>query len=256
MSEFVTFHDLKGKSVFITGGGSGIGASLTEGFLEQGANVAFVQRSDASGFVDEMATKHGIKPLYIQCDITDASALNSAIQQARKAHGAIGVLVNNAANDARHSLMDYDAADFDKSIATNLRPHFLTAQAIVNDMRQLGGGSIVNYSSISYMMGQGIYPAYVSAKAAIVALSRSIAREFGPDNIRCNALLPGWVLTEKQMEKWATKEGLEAHLGFQCLKEHLAPRDVVDATLFLASDASRMMTAQAMVVDGGVVFTG
>jgi NAD(P)-dependent dehydrogenase (short-subunit alcohol dehydrogenase family) len=256
MNKFVTFHDLKDKSVYITGGGSGIGAALTEGFIEQGAKVAFVQRSDASAFCDEMEEKHGSRPHFIKCDLADVDALKASVEEARGHNGPINVLVNNAANDARHSLMDYDASDFDQSIAVNLRPHFFTTQAVVPDMKSAGYGAIVNYSSVSYLMGQGIYPSYVTAKAGIVALTRSIAREFGPFGIRANALLPGWVLTEKQLDKWATEEGLKAHLETQCLKEHLAPRDVVDATLFLSSEASRMMTAQAMVVDGGVTFTG
>ncbi|NRA19752.1 MAG: SDR family oxidoreductase [Oceanospirillaceae bacterium] len=256
MSKFVTFHDLQDSSVFITGGGSGIGASLTEGFIEQGAKVAFVQRSDASGFVEEMRQKHGISPLFIQCDITDIDALQTAMAQAELAHGAITTLVNNAANDARHSLADYTPEQWDMGMAVNLRPHFFSAQAVTQGMRQAGHGSIINFSSISYLMGNAGYPGYVASKAAITGLTRALARELGPDNIRVNTLLPGWVLTQKQLDMWATPEDLAAHLDKQCLKEHLAPRDIVDATLFLASQASRMVTAQALVVDGGTVVTG
>ncbi len=256
MSEFASFHDLKGASVFITGGGAGIGASLTEGFIEQGARVAFVQRSDASGFVEQMQQKHGVTPLFIQCDISDVSALQSALEQAAKAHGTISVLVNNAANDARHSLQEYTPEAWDKGMAVNLRPHFFTAQAVAAGMKALGGGSIINFSSISYMMGNAGYSGYVASKAAITGLTRGLARELGPDGIRVNTLLPGWVLTQKQLDMWANPKDLAAHLERQCLKEHLAPRDIVDATLFLASRASRMMTSQAMVVDGGVVVTG
>ncbi len=256
MSQFVSFHDLKGASVFITGGGAGIGAALTEGFIEQGARVAFVQRSDASAFVAEMKDKHGVEPLFIRCDIGDVAALQQAMAQAAAAHGAISVLVNNAANDARHSLEAYTAEDWDRGMSVNLRPHFFTAQAVVAGMKARGGGAIINFSSISYLMGNAGYPAYVASKAAITGLTRGLARELGPHGIRVNALLPGWVLTPKQLEMWATPEDLAAHLERQCLKEHLAPRDIVDATLFLASQASRMMTGQAMVVDGGVVVTG
>nr|WP_067288919.1 SDR family oxidoreductase [Marinobacterium profundum] len=256
MSEFVSFHDLKGASVFITGGGAGIGAALTEGFIEQGAKVAFVQRSDATGFVTEMQEKHGVTPLFVQCDISDVAALKAAMTQAASAHGDISVLVNNAANDARHSLQEYTPEAWDNAMTVNLRPHFFTAQAVAQGMKALGGGSIINFSSISYMMGNAGYPGYVASKAAITGLTRGLARELGPDGIRVNSLMPGWVLTQKQLDMWATPEGLAAHLERQCLKEHLVPQDIVDATLFLASRASRMMTSQAMVVDGGVVVTG
>lgn len=253
---YATFHDIAGQSVYITGGGSGIGADLTEGFLEQGAKVAFVQRSDATAFCDEMAEKHGNRPLFIPCDLTDVDALRASIARAAEAHGPITVLVNNAANDMRHPLTPFEVEDWDRMQAINLRPHFFTAQAVVPGMKAAGGGAIVNFSSISYMMGNGGYSAYVSAKAGITGLTRGLARELGPDNIRVNALMPGWVLTPKQLDKWATPEGLAAHMARQCLKEHLVPRDIVDGTLFLASKASRMMTGQALVIDGGVVVTG
>jgi len=256
MTNTATFHDLHDTVVFITGGGSGIGAALTEGFLQQGAKVGFVQRSDASAFVEEMAAKYANAPCFVQCDISDVEALKAAIGQVEEALGTISVLVNNAANDARHTLSDYSVDEWDQGMAVNLRPHFFTAQAVADGMRAAGGGSIINYSSISYMMGNAGYPAYATSKAAITGLTRSLARELGPDNIRVNALMPGWVLTDKQLEMWATPEDLAAHLQRQCLKEHLKPQDVVDATLFLASQTSRMITGQALVVDGGVVVTG
>lgn len=256
MYENVTFHDLKGKSVFITGGGSGIGASLTEGFLQQGCKVAFVQRSDASEFVAEMAKKYPDAPLFVSCDITDTEALKSAISQAEIAHGPVQILVNNAANDQRHEIEGYTEAQWDASMNINLRPHFFTAQAVAKGMAEAGGGAIINFSSISYIMGAAGYLSYMTAKSAITGLTRGLARELGPDNIRVNTLLPGWVLTEKQMELWATPEDLAAHLKTQCLKQHLVPQDIVDGTLFLASNASRMMTGQALVIDGGVVVTG
>lgn len=256
MSEFANFPDLKGQSIFITGGGSGIGASITEGFLEQGAKVAFVQRSDASRFVDEMAEKYDNAPLFIPCDITNEAALKNAIKEASELNGDISVLVNNAANDARHTLDSFDVDQWDRAMAVNLTPQFVTAQSVVPMMRRMGGGSIINFSSISYMMGNAGYPAYATSKAAITGLTRSLARELGVDKIRVNALMPGWVLTQKQLDMWATPEDLAKHLEKQCLKEHLAPQDIVDATLFLASKASRMITSQALVVDGGVVVTG
>ena len=155
MGRACTFHDLAGKSVFITGGGSGIGAALTEGFLEQGARVAFVQRSDASRFVTEMSGRHGRAPLFIPCDITDIEALRLAMMRASDEHGPITVLINNAANDRRYGLEEYGPAEWDQSLAVNLRPHFFTAQAAAAGMTAAGGGSIINFSSIAYMMGHG-----------------------------------------------------------------------------------------------------
>ncbi|MFT5707761.1 MAG: NAD(P)-dependent dehydrogenase (short-subunit alcohol dehydrogenase family), partial [Oceanospirillaceae bacterium] len=156
----------------------------------------------------------------------------------------------------RHSLQDYSQAQWDEGMAVNLRPHFFTAQAVSPGMQKLGYGSIINFSSVSYLMGNAGYPAYVASKAAITGLTRALARELGPNNIRVNTLLPGWVLTEKQLAMWATEEGLAAHMERQCIKEHLSPQDIVDSTLFLASKASRMITGQAIAVDGGVVVTG
>ncbi|MQQ10175.1 SDR family oxidoreductase [Epibacterium sp. SM1979] len=251
-----TFHDLKDKSVFITGGGSGIGAYLTDGFLAQGAKVAFVGRSDASAFCDEMEEKHGVRPLFIQCDITDIPALQGAMDQAAAAQGPIAVLVNNAANDKRHTTLEVDEDFWDWTQAVNLKAYFFACQRAIAGMKDAGGGAIINFSSISYMMGNDGYPGYTTANAGITGMTRSLAREFGPDKIRVNAIAPGWVLTDKQKEMWVTPEALEAHLERQCLKDSLSPEDIVGATLFLASDVSKMMTGQAMVVDGGVVVTG
>lgn len=251
-----TFHDLKDKSVFITGGGSGIGAFLTDGFMAQGAKVAFVGRSDATEFCDEMEEKHGTRPLFIQCDITDIPALKSAMDKAAKANGLVTALINNAANDKRHETLDVDEEFWDWSQAVNLKAYFFACQHAIAGMKTAGGGSIVNFTSISYMMGNAGYPAYTTANSGLNGMTRSLAREFGPDRIRVNALAPGWVLTDKQKELWVTPEALEEHLGRQCLKDTLGPEDVVGATLFLASDTSKMMTGQSMVVDGGVVVTG
>ena len=251
-----TFHDLKGKSVFITGGGAGIGAYLTEGFLAQGAKVAFVQRSDSTAFCDEMEAKHGSRPLFIQCDITDTAGLQAALSKSAEAHGDIEILVNNAANDKRHATSEVDEEFYDWMMAVNLKAYFFACQAVTDGMKAKGGGSIINFSSISYMMGNAGYPLYTTANSGINGMTRSLAREFGSDKIRVNAIAPGWVLTDKQKEMWVTPEALDAHLERQCLKDTLAPEDIVGATLFLASDASKMMTGQAMVVDGGVVVTG
>ncbi len=256
MNSNATFHDLKGKSVFITGGGSGIGAALTEGFLQQGAKVSFVQRSDAMDFCTEMQKKYAQKPLFIPCDITDVDALKQAIKQASETNGPIEVLVNNAANDQRHSTEEVDERFWDWSQSINLKAYFFACQAVIAGMRAAGGGSIINFSSISYMMGNSGYVSYTTANAGINGMTRSLAREFGPDNIRVNAIAPGWVLTDKQLKLWVTPEALAAHMDRQCLKQHLKPEDIVDSVLFLASQSSRMMTGQAMVVDGGVVVSG
>jgi galactose dehydrogenase len=253
---YATFHDLEGASVFITGGGSGIGAALTGGFLAQGARVAFVQRSDAADFVDEMERKHGNRPLFLPCDVTDVEALRDVMGQVAEAHGPITVLVNNAANDQRHEVEGYTVEEWDRSQAVNLRPHFFTAQAAWAGMKAAGGGAIVNFSSVSYMVGEAGYLSYLSAKAAITGLTRGLAREFGPDRIRVNAVMPGWVLTQRQLDLWATPDSLAAFLERQCLKEHLHEEDIVGGTLFLASNTSRMMTGQALVIDGGVATTG
>lgn len=251
-----TFHDLKGASVFITGGGSGIGAALTEGFLRQGAKVGFVGRSDATDFAERMAQETGNRPHFIQCDITDIPALKAAIADCAAKHGPVTILVNNAANDQRHETLDVDEAFWDWAQAINLKAYFFACQAVIEGMRAAGGGAIINFTSISYMMGNAGYPAYTTANSGINGMTRSLAREFGPDKIRVNALAPGWVLTEKQLAMWAEPAALAAHLERQCLKEHLAPEDIVSSALFLASSASRMISGQALVVDGGVVVTG
>lgn len=251
-----TFPDLENASVFITGGGSGIGAVLTEGFLAQGARVAFVQRSDATDFAERMAAAHGARPLFIRCDITDTAALRAAIAQASEAHGPVTRLVNNAANDQRHDALEIDEAYWDRSQAINLRAYFFACQAAAKGMIAAGGGTIVNFSSVSYMMGNAGYVAYTTANSGINGMTRSLAREWGPKGIRVNALAPGWVLTEKQLEMWATDADLAAHMDRMCLKEHLKPEDIVAPCLFLASSASAKMTGQALVVDGGVAVTG
>lgn len=256
MTDLPSYPDLRNASVFITGGGSGIGASLTEGFLRQGARVAFAQRSDASSFCDEMQQRTGQRPLFLPCDITDTSALQAAIHSASDRHGPVTVLVNNAANDKRHASLEVTEAFWDWSMAINLKAYFFAAQAAIPGMQAAGGGSIINFSSISYMMGNAGYAVYTTANSGINGLTRSLAREFGPDRIRVNALAPGWVLTQKQKDLWVTPEGLQAHLDRQCLKDTLAPEDIVGGVLFLASKASRMMTGQALVIDGGVVVTG
>jgi galactose dehydrogenase len=249
------FPDLEGASVFITGGGAGIGAALTEGFLRQGARVAFVQRSDASAFVEEMAQATKNTPLFIPCDVSDVAALRAALAQAAEAHGPITHLVNNAANDQRKDAMEVDEAFWDWSQAVNLKHYFFSCQAALPGMQAAGGGAIVNVSSISFMVGTVRLAPYTAANAGIVGMTHTLAREFGGDRIRVNALAPGWVMTERQKELWVTEEALEAHLARQCLPDKLQPADMTGPCLFLASDASRAMSGQTIVADGGVILT-
>jgi galactose dehydrogenase len=250
------FPDLKGQSVFITGGGSGIGAALTEGFLRQGSRVAFCQRRDATAFCDAMVTATGNRPLFLPCDITDMDALKATLAAAAAAHGPVTVLVSNAADDKRQPTLDVDEAFWDTSMAINLKAYFFAAQAVIPGMKAAGGGSIINFSSISYMMADVGYSPYITANAGINGLTRTLAREFGPDRVRVNALAPGWVLTQKQKDLWATPEAVAAHVARQCLKDTMEPEDIVGGVLFLASQSSRMMTGQTLVIDGGVVVTG
>ncbi len=249
------FPDLAGVSVFITGGGAGIGAALTEAFLQQGARVAFVQRTDVTVFCDRMETRHGNRPLFLPCDVTDEPALRAAMANAARAHGPITVLVNNAANDTRHDTLTTTSSEWDSLIAVNLKSYFLTTQIAVPMMQQAGGGAIVNFSSISYMLGMGEMTAYTTANGAITAMTRGHAREFGRDGIRVNAVAPGWVLTDRQLRLWATEEALADFLERQCLGRHLEPHDLAGPVLFLASQASAMITGQCIAVDGGVVTT-
>ncbi len=246
-----TFHDLKGTSVFITGGGSGIGAALTEGFLAQGAKVAFVGRSDASDFAAAIGAKHNNTPLFIQCDITDTNALEAAMDKAADAHGGLDVLVNNAANDMRYTATQITPEIWDEQQAINFKAYFFACRKAHALMK--GKGAMINYSSITYKMGAAGMAPYVSANAGIAGMTGALAREWGPEGLRVNGIAPGWVLTEKQETKWATPEAKTAFLEKQCLKTFMQPDDMVGGTLFLASDASAMMTGQTITIDAGVV---
>lgn len=249
-----TFHDLQGASVFITGGGNGIGAALTEGFLAQGANVAFVGRSDATDFANRMEAAHNNRPLFIQCDITDTNALQAAMDRAVAAHGPLNALINNAANDMRYDAMEITPDIWDTMQEVNFKAYFFACQKAAAVMAP--NGSIINYSSITYMMGAAGMVPYVSANAGIMGMTRALAREWGPKGIRVNAIAPGWVFTDKQETMWATPEAKTAFLEKQCLQAFIQPSDMVGGTLFLASDASAMMTGQTIVIDAGVVGTG
>ncbi|CCV10272.1 SDR family oxidoreductase [Mesorhizobium sp. STM 4661] len=247
------FADLESASVLITGGGSGIGAALTEGFARQGAKVAFIDIAErpSTALADRIENEFGRRPLYLKADLRDIEALRAAVAKAVQAHGDVTVLVNNAALDDRHAVEDVTVEFWDNNHAVNLRPHFFTAQAVVPGMKRAGGGSIINFTSTSFLMNFPDMPAYTAAKAGIVGLTKGLAGKLGADRIRVNAVAPGWVITERQRELWVTEEGLAAHVAKQCIKDVMQPDDIVGTVLFLASDASRMLTAQMLIVDGG-----
>jgi galactose dehydrogenase len=247
------FPDLVGASVLITGGGSGIGAALTEGFVRQGAKVAFIDIAEkpSTELADRLEKETGARPLFLKADLRDIEALRAAIAQAVKAHGEITVLVNNAAFDERHQVAEVTVDFWDDNQAINLRPHFFTAQAVAPGMKRAGHGSIINFTSTSFLINHPDMPSYTAAKAGIIGLTKGLAGKLGPDGIRVNAIAPGWVITERQRTKWVTEEGLAAHVGKQCIRQVMQPDDMVGPVLFLASDASRMLTAQTMIVDGG-----
>ena len=246
--------DLDGASVLITGGGSGIGAALTTAFADQGAKVAFIDYDrEASEALVAQVTSKGGAVRFLHADLRDLEALKAAATEAADVHGPVSVLVNNAARDDRDAVEAVTEGSWDDNHAINLRPHFFTAQAVVPGMKALGRGSIVNFTSTAYMINGGAYPVYAAAKAGIVGLTKSLAGALGPHGIRVNAIAPGWVLTERQRRLWVTEEALAAHIDRQCLKTELQAEDMVGACLFLASDASRVMTAQTLIVDGGVV---
>lgn len=247
------FPDLKDRSVLITGGGSGIGAALTEGFVRQGSRVAFIDIADeaSQSLAERLDREYGNRPLYLNTDLRDIEALRASIGRAIEAHGPVTVLVNNAAWDDRHDIDDVTVEYWDKNQSVNLRPQFFAAQAVVPGMRQAGGGSIVNFTSTSFMINQGNFPSYTAAKAGIIGLTKGLAGRLGPEKIRVNAIAPGWVITDRQRELWVTEDGLKSHIGKQVLKEEIQPGDMVGPCLFLASDAARMLTAQTLIVDGG-----
>lgn len=247
------YPDLKDASVLITGGGSGIGAALTEGFALQGAKVAFLDIDDKASraLVAKVERSAGKAPLYVKCDLTDIAGLKRAVAKAAKAHGPVTVLINNAARDDRHEVADVTEEFWDRNQAVNLRPHFFTAQAVAKGMKAAGGGSIVNFTSTSFLINHPDMPSYTAAKAGVIGLTKGLAGKLGVDGIRVNAVAPGWVLTERQKVLWVTEEGLAAHIAKQCIKEPMKPEDVVGVCLFLASDSAKLLTAQTLIVDGG-----
>ncbi|HZU11135.1 MAG TPA: SDR family NAD(P)-dependent oxidoreductase [Pseudacidobacterium sp.] len=255
MEKFARYPSLNGKVVLITGGGTGIGASLVEHFAHQGAKVSFLDVAEEASkeWVSRIGKSTGHAPLFFPCDLTDISALQAAIQEAEAALGPIDVLVNNAANDERHKWEEVTPEYWDRMMDVNLRHQFFAIQAVAPGMKARGSGSIINLSSISWIIpGTGL-PAYIAAKAAIVGLTRTMSRELGPSGVRVNCVLPGAILTEKQRRLWWTPDYEQKIMSSQCLKRHLMPEDVARLVLFLASDDSAAITGQSHIVDGGWV---
>ena len=252
---FARYPSLGDKVVLITGGGSGIGASVVEHFARQGAKVVFLDlaQKPSTELVDSLERSVAHTPLFLSCDLTDIPALQQSIEKAEKRLGAIEVLVNNAANDERHAWETVTLEYWDKMMAVNLRHQFFAMQSVAPGMKIRGQGSIINMSSISWMIPSTGLPAYVTAKAGIVGLTRTMARELGPSGIRVNCVLPGAVLTEKQRRLWWTPEYENEILTSQSIKRPLLADDVSRLILFLAADDSSAITNQSYVVDGGWV---
>lgn len=251
---FATYPSLVDRHVFISGGATGIGAAFVEHFAKQGARVSFIDIDAASGEpLSESLAGCAHRPLFIRCDVTQIDALEAAIAAAREVHGPIGVLVNNAANDVRHAFGSTTVDDFDKNMAINLRHQYFATQAVRDDMRALGGGSVICLGSTGWMKKNAGYPMYAMAKSAVHGLVNGLARELGKDRIRINALVPGWVITEKQRRLWLDDAGKAEIERVQCLPGYLMAEDLARAALFLAADDSHMCTGQDFIVDGGWV---
>ncbi len=250
-SKGAIYPDLEGKSVIVTGGGSGIGAEIVRAFARQKAKVGFIDIAEAPSTA--LAAELGSHVRFEKADVTDIEALRQAIARLREAHGPIEILINNAAHDDRHPTPEVTPDYFDGRIAVNLKHQFFASQAVLPDMVAKGAGAIVNFGSVSWMSSTGGMAIYTAAKSAMLGLTRSLARDYGIHNIRVNAIAPGWILTERQKEKWVTPEA-EAHLmKAQCLKRWLKPEEIARFTMFLASEEASACTSQHYVVDGGWV---
>lgn len=249
-----TYSDLAHKVVLVTGGASGIGAAIVRRFAQQQSNVVFFDiKVDEGRHLERELSDQGLSAHFQCVDLTDTAALRAGVAEARNAHGAINILVNNAANDERHSTDEMTPEYWDDRIAVNLKHQFFAAQAVLPDMKAANAGVIVNFGSISWVAGQGGMAAYTASKSAVIGLTRSLARDYGPYNVRVNAIAPGWIMTERQLEKWMTPEGEVELMKRQCLKRKLIPDELARFTVFLASDEASACTAQHYIVDGGWV---
>jgi len=246
------YPSLKGRTVLVTGGGSGIGASIVEHFAAQGSKVGFLDIAEKPSTALAARLKKKRQVVHFEaCDLTDIAALRAAIKKVAKALGPITILINNAAHDERHALEDVTPEYFDDRIAVNLRHQLFAIQSVVPDMKKAGGGAIVNVTSTSWMIGSRNMPVYVAAKAATYGLVRGLARDLGRDNIRINAVAPGWIMTERQKKLWVTPEAIAQLMKDQSLQRALEPADMARAILFLASDESSAATNQNFVFDAG-----
>lgn len=246
------YSDLEGKVVLVTGGGSGIGEAIVRGFANQKCKVGFIDiaREPSEALVKELAGK-GQHVLFEHADLRDIAALRAAITRISAALGPVQILINNAAHDERHATPDVTPEYWDDRIAVNLKHQFFAAQAVLPGMQAAKAGVIINFGSISWMIGQGGMAAYTACKSAVLGLTRSLARDYGPDNIRVNAIAPGWIMTQRQIDKWLTPESLKELEQRQCLKRKLMPDEVARFTVFLASEEASACTNQQYVVDGG-----
>ena len=250
MSNEAVYPSLNNKVVVITGGGSGIGESITRSFIKQGAKVAFLDfnEKDSIKLINDLNTDN----LHFEiCDLRDIEQLKNSIKKISSKFGPIQILVNNAARDDRHSLESVTSEYFDERIATNLKHQLFASQAVVSDMEKNGGGAIINMGSTSWMIGQGGMPCYTTAKSAIQGLTRGLARDLGPKNIRVNCVVPGWIMTERQVDMWLTPESEKELMDRQCIKRKLFPKDIARFVLFMASDEASACSNQSFVVDGG-----
>jgi D-xylose 1-dehydrogenase len=250
---YASYPSLADRVAFVSGGATGLGAEFVTQLAAQGARVAFVDIDRAAGeaLVASIAADGHVAPLFMACDVREIPALQAAILDTAERLGPVTVLVNNAANDARHPVGDLTVEQWDDLTAVNVRHHFFAIQAAVPGMRDAGGGSIINLGSISAHIDLLQLPVYITAKAGIEGLTRTMARELGPDNIRVNCLIPGWIMTRRQLDTWVTPEAAASIDANQCLKHRLYPDDVARLLLWLASDDSRSCTGQNWIVDGG-----
>jgi NAD(P)-dependent dehydrogenase (short-subunit alcohol dehydrogenase family) len=252
-SAYASYPSLRGRRVFITGGGSGIGAAMVEAFCAQGALVAFVDVDEraSKALAERVGAAGDPAPWWRPCDVRDIAALQRAIADAARALGDFHVLVNNVASDDRHTIEQVTPEYWENRMAINERPSFFAIQAVVPGMRRLGGGAIINFGSTGWQTKASEYPCYAIAKSAVNGLTRGMAGGLGKDRIRVNTISPGWVMTQRQIEKWLTPEGEALIDRNQCLPDRLQPGDVARMALFLASDDGKMCTAQEFKVDAG-----
>ncbi|RWO01274.1 MAG: SDR family oxidoreductase [Mesorhizobium sp.] len=253
--QFATYPSLTDRVVLISGGASGIGADMVRVFVANGARVCFldVQDGPAEALVRELSGAGRRTPLYLHCDVTDVDALQASVEDVRAKLGPVAVLVNNAADDQRHPVDAVTAEYWDRSFDVNLRHHFFAAQAVHPHMKELGFGSIINFSSIAWRFGADQMVAYATAKGAVVALTRALARSFGSDNIRVNAVEPGAVITERQRQLWfKTQDAIDQTVQRQLIRRVLLGEEIARTVLFLAADDSRMITKQSIAVDAGL----